>query len=72
MADAPRCCVCGDPAQHEAAGPATYCCRCFNHDWPEQRLIAGQECGMERALIPPPPPTYRWQWKAGRPAPDPD
>ena len=65
MAD---CHNCGQPAQHEAESVGSfrrwlpYCCACFNHDWPEQRLIDGQQCGkvlvIRQGLL-----TREWQWR---------
>lgn len=71
MANVPeRLCFCGQQAQHEAKVGgrfSAYCCACFDHDWPEQRLVEGQECLKERVeIVPKPPPPYHvWRWKAG-------
>lgn len=70
------CHNCGQPAQHEAQLVGSYsriwrsteprwlpyCCICFDHDWPQQRLIDGQECG--KVLVTRQgQPTHEWQWR---------
>lgn len=73
MAD---CYNCGQPAQHEAEFVGSlkriwrsteprwlpYCCTCFDHDWSQQRLIDGQQCGkvpVTRQGLP----AHEWQWR---------
>ena len=63
MAD---CHNCGQPAQHEASafprGWLPYCCACFNHEWSQQRLIAGQQCGKV-PVIAQHEHSHRWEWR---------
>ena len=59
------CRECNLPAQHEAQAYSRwlpYCCQCFNHDWSQQRLIDGQQCGkvlVTRQGLP----THEWEWR---------
>lgn len=75
-ADALEACVqCGRPAEHQALvgdgrrprqRVAAYCCGCFNHDWPLQRLMPGRECRKQRVTVVKQIETEEWEWKAGR------
>jgi len=61
-------CVCGRLAIHEAAVGArwiAYCCVCFDHDWPGQRLVPGRECQRELVEVPVTTVRREWRWKEG-------
>lgn len=60
-----QCCSCIFPSRHETqvlGGWLAYCCACFDHDWPIQRLVEGQECEKERIEVRP-APYFVWRWK---------
>lgn len=56
---------CENEATHEATDfGRAYCCEHFNHDWPDQRLLPGRECEMERVEVPSNwTPAVRFVWR---------